>query len=75
MCQLDAKSPDSNAVTGKVSLSDNEKREIDYRVTARLAMIEDRKNQYMRGFWDCLYILAMLAFGVYIYWYSGRMEN
>jgi hypothetical protein len=48
-------------------LSDTERRqEIDYRVAARLAMIEDRNHQYQRGVWDCLYFIFILAMSAYI---------
>jgi len=73
--KTDAVSPDSNAVTGKIStLTELERREeIDMRVGTLLAKREAERWQYQRGFWDAIYVICVLACIAYLVWaYMGN---
>jgi hypothetical protein len=48
--------------------------EIDARIVAKMALLDDRRSTYMRGFWDCLYILAAVAWAVYLLFFYGKEE-
>jgi hypothetical protein len=64
---------------GKVEfapLSESERRaEIDMRVGARLAEREVYRQQYVNGFLDCFYVLAAIAWVVYIAWFWNREKE
>ena len=65
---------DSNAVTDKPLTELERRAEIDSRVVARMAFEEDRRKNYMRGFWDCFYIVAILAYATYLFFFWKREE-
>jgi hypothetical protein len=79
MCQhkTDAIAPDSNVVTGKISLpTETERRqEIDYRVALKLAERDFIRREYQRGFYDAIYILLILASVAYIAWVYWNQDK
>lgn len=68
----------SDVVTGKIEhctgFDRKQLQEIDIRVGARLMEREMQRAEYLRGFFDCFYILVFVALGIYI-WYSGKEEG
>jgi len=70
MCQRNAvtEKPDT-PVVGKMEfspLTEKERlHEIDMRVGQRLMEREMRRSEYLRGFFDCFYVLAMIALMAY----------
>lgn len=61
---------DTPQVGSVVQLTETERRqEIDFRVMAKLGEIEYVKREYMRGFWDCFYLVAFVAWIVCLYYY------
>lgn len=78
MCQRNAVTEKDNTIVGTVSFSpmskDERLAEVDSRVAAKMALLEDRRNEYMRGFWDCFYILAFIGWGVYLFYYWKSEE-
>jgi hypothetical protein len=81
---VDAISPDSNAVTGKIEISPSpivvltEKErlhEIDMRVGARLAEREILRGEYVRGVLDTVTIVFFIAALVYITFFLNDGEE
>lgn len=66
---------DTDVVTGKIDhcigFDRKQLQEIDIRVGAKLMEREIRRAEYLRGFFDCFYIILFLAFGTYV-WLSGK---
>lgn len=75
MCQCNAVTEESPSVGKIVQLTEMERRqEIDYRVMVALGERDLIKREYMRGFWDCFYIVALVAWAVYLL-YFWKADN
>lgn len=68
----------NDAVVGRIEFSPKteleRREEIDNRVGALMAKREAERSLYVRGFFDCFYVLIFVALGVYIYWMAGQEE-
>lgn len=48
--------------------------EIDIRVGAKLMEKEMLRAEWIRGFYDCFYLVFFVAWAIYLYWYFGKDE-